>query len=167
MDSRENKPIEIVVKTGETPVIPAPNPIAKQLIAKANPKKMDSLIEITLSLFTSAKSEREITESFEATLIYFVKNFIEKESSIHFIPMQMMIKPPTKLAMPIEIKREINFPARIERYAHIMETIAIDKLETNGILVDFKPYETLIPKLSKFAEIPINNIDNKCIFSPL
>ena len=115
MDSRENNPIEMVVKTGETPVIPAPNPIAKQLIAKANPKKIDSLIEITLSWLTSAKSEKEITDSFQATLIVFEVNFIVKESSMHFIPMQMMIKPPTKLAMSIEIKSEINFPVRMER----------------------------------------------------
>ena len=56
MEITENNPIENVVKAGETPVIPAPKPIGKQFIANANPKKIDSFNEITLSSFTSAKS---------------------------------------------------------------------------------------------------------------
>ena len=38
----EKTPIEIDVKTGETPVIPAPKPIVKQFIASTNPNKIDS-----------------------------------------------------------------------------------------------------------------------------
>ncbi len=37
------------------------------------------------------------------------------------------------------------------------------KLYEIGILFNFKPYETLIAKLSMFAAIPINNIVTHCI----
>jgi hypothetical protein len=57
MEITENNPIGNVVKAVETPVIPAPNPIAKQFIANANPKNIDSFNEMILSSFTSAKTE--------------------------------------------------------------------------------------------------------------
>lgn len=38
----ENSPIEIEVKSGEKPVIPAPKPIVKQFKESRNPKKVDS-----------------------------------------------------------------------------------------------------------------------------
>lgn len=56
IDMKENTPMENVVKTGEIPVMPAPNPITKQFMAKANPRKIDSFKEIILSSLTSAKS---------------------------------------------------------------------------------------------------------------
>ena len=39
----EKAPIEIEVKSGETPVKPAPKPIAKQLMPSMNPKKTVSV----------------------------------------------------------------------------------------------------------------------------
>ena len=39
----ENTPIEMDVKKGENPVMPAPKPIVKQFKASKNPKKEDSL----------------------------------------------------------------------------------------------------------------------------
>lgn len=47
--------------------------------------------------------------------------------------------------------------------ANTIEIREITKLYKKGILFNFKPYETLIAKLSMFAAIPINNIDTHCI----
>lgn len=51
----------------------------------------------------------------------------------------------------------------MEKNANAIEIIEIMKLYRKGILFNFKPYETLIAKLSMFAAIPINNIDIHCI----
>lgn len=52
----------------------------------------------------------------------------------------------------------------MEKNANTIEIREIMKLYRKGILFSFKPYETLIAKLSMFAAIPINNIDTHCIF---
>ena len=54
----ENIPIEMEVKSGETPVIPAPKPIVKQFSASTNPKKIDSLKVIFFALFKLTNTER-------------------------------------------------------------------------------------------------------------
>lgn len=51
----------------------------------------------------------------------------------------------------------------MEKNANAIEIREIMKLYRKGILFNFKPYETLIAKLSMFAAIPINNIDIHCI----
>ena len=47
-----------------------------------------------------------------------------------------------------------------------MEIRAINKFFSKGIFFEFRPYETLIPKLSMLAATPINNIVNHCISVP-
>lgn len=42
IEINENTPIEMEVKKGENPVMPAPKPIVKQFKASRNPKKLDS-----------------------------------------------------------------------------------------------------------------------------
>ena len=44
----------------------------------------------------------------------------------------------------------------MEKNANTIEIREIMKLYSKGILFNFKPYETLIAKLSMFAAIPIN-----------
>lgn len=51
----------------------------------------------------------------------------------------------------------------MEKNANTIEIREIMKLYRKGILFNFKPYETLITKLSMFAAIPINNIETHCI----
>ena len=59
MKITEKAPIEIEAKSGETPVNPAPKPIAKQLMPSMNPKKTVSIqvIFIVLSNVGSRISE--------------------------------------------------------------------------------------------------------------
>ena len=57
MEITENNPIEIEAKNGETPVMPTPKPIVKQLMASTNPNNNDSFRVIDFSLFNFGNTD--------------------------------------------------------------------------------------------------------------
>ncbi len=92
----ENTPIEMEVKKGENPVMPAPKPIAKQFKASKKPKKEDSFNVIICSFSTLRIAGRPSSFCIDLFLTH------TGDGIINHMPRAVIRKPPVKLAMDCE-----------------------------------------------------------------
>lgn len=140
IDRTEKIPTDSDAGKGETPVIPAPNPMDKQFRASMNPRIIASFQSIaTKFLFTVCCDIKILLRTSQA-------------------PITINKDPPIIFATAKESVSASKPPTDIERNAKIVDINEMTILYFNGIRLKRNPYEMLIPTLSKFATMPINKI---------
>lgn len=97
MEMIEKAPIEIEANSGETPVKPAPKPIAKQLIPSTNPKKT---VSFQVVFFVLSNLGNRVSQAVFWKCALFLINGNE-EKIIHK-PRARISEPPAILAMACE-----------------------------------------------------------------